>query len=273
MKIKNSDLKEMIRQAISEMTEGGPGSGRPTKPGSAKDIEKRAMSAADAANAKMDAAEKAAKAKKKVKEGGPGSGPHGDDEDNPFDREPSDDELKDIEKQFEGASSKTMKRIKDTMKYDALGDLEDVIDDYDIDKKYYRDIDRYLNAIRDVEQGMKPSGYDKPAKNNLLKVLKKAINESKVKRFTVKEVRMWMKKLEENRYKKVYNSDARRVAWMVNNEGVSLNEMPISMKNKWTKAQYGRERYLAKEFLNVQKAKLKEQKLRESIRNIIKRLI
>jgi len=34
-------------------------------------------------------------------EGGPGSGPHGDD-DNPFDREPSDDELKDIEKQFEG---------------------------------------------------------------------------------------------------------------------------------------------------------------------------
>ena len=37
-----------------------------------------------------------------IKEGGPGSGPHPDDEDNPFDREPSDDELKDIEKQFEG---------------------------------------------------------------------------------------------------------------------------------------------------------------------------
>ena len=36
-----------------------------------------------------------------VKEGGPGSGPQSD-EDNPFDREPSDDELKDIEKQFEG---------------------------------------------------------------------------------------------------------------------------------------------------------------------------
>ena len=36
------------------------------------------------------------------KEGGPGSGPQGDDEDNPFDREPSDDELADIEKQFEG---------------------------------------------------------------------------------------------------------------------------------------------------------------------------
>ena len=39
----------------------------------------------------------------KVVEGGPGSGPHGDGdkEENPFDREPSDDELADIEKQFE----------------------------------------------------------------------------------------------------------------------------------------------------------------------------
>jgi len=38
--------------------EGGKGSGRPTKDGSAKDIEKKAMKAADDANAKMDAAEK-----------------------------------------------------------------------------------------------------------------------------------------------------------------------------------------------------------------------
>ena len=40
---------------------------------------------------------------RKLIEGGPGSGPQGDDdkEDNPFDREPSDDDLKDIEKQFE----------------------------------------------------------------------------------------------------------------------------------------------------------------------------
>ena len=64
------------------------------------------------------------------------------------------------------------------------------------------------------------------------------ITESKKRRYTVKEVRMWMKKLEENRYKKVYNSDARRVAWMVNNEGVELSEMPKSMSKKWTKDQY-----------------------------------
>ena len=41
------------------------------------------------------------KIRKVVREGGPGSGPQGNGEDNPFDREPSDDELKDIEKQFE----------------------------------------------------------------------------------------------------------------------------------------------------------------------------
>ena len=96
------------------------------------------------------------------------------------------------------------------------------------------------------------------------------VTESKKRRFTVKEVRMWMKKLEENRYKKVYNSDARRVAWMVNNEGRKLDEMPISMKKKWTKAQYGRERYLATEFLKSKSEQMNESKLREQIREIIK---
>ena len=96
------------------------------------------------------------------------------------------------------------------------------------------------------------------------------VTESKKRKFTVKEVRMWMKKLEENRYKKVYNSDARRVAWMVNNEGVELSEMPKSMSKKWTKAQYGRERYLATEFLKAKSEQMNESKLRGMIRGIIK---
>jgi hypothetical protein len=100
----------------------------------------------------------------------------------------------------------------------------------------------------DIEQKAMDGEFDEP------------IKESKQRRYTVKEVRMWMKKLEENRYKKVYNSDARRVAWMVNNEGRTLDEMPISMKKKWTKAQYGRERYLATEFL-----KSKSEQMNESI--------
>mgnify|MGYP001182778561 CR=1 FL=1 len=94
------------------------------------------------------------------------------------------------------------------------------------------------------------------------------VTESKKRRFTVKEVRMWMKKLEENRYKKVYNSDARRVAWMVNNEGRTLDEMPISMKKKWTKAQYGRERYLATEFLKSKSEQMNEGKLTEAIKKV-----
>ena len=87
---------------------------------------------------------------------------------------------------------------------------------------------------------------------------------------------MWMKKLEENRYKKVYNSDARRVAWMVNNEGRTLDEMPISMKKKWTKAQYGRERYLATEFLKSKSEQLSEgldlKKLETAIKDFQKKI-
>jgi hypothetical protein len=101
-----------------------------------------------------------------------------------------------------------------------------------------------------------------------------SVNESKQRRYTVKEVRMWMKKLEENRYKKVYNSDARRVSWLCNNMSENLENMPKSMRKKWSKAQYGRERYLAKEFLKSQlaslKEQLKEQKIRKAIRGIIK---
>jgi len=56
--------KNYSAKAEGRIKEGGPGSGRPTKPGSARDIDKKMMSAADAANAKMDAAEKAMRKKK-----------------------------------------------------------------------------------------------------------------------------------------------------------------------------------------------------------------
>ena len=80
-----------------------------------------------------------------------------------------------------------------------------------------------------------------------------------------------MKTLEENRYKKTYNSDARRVSWLVNNNlSEDYESMPISMRKKWSKAAYGRERYLAKEFL---KHKMSEERLKESIRKIVMGLI
>ena len=87
------------------------------------------------------------------------------------------------------------------------------------------------------------------------------------KRVYVKEIKQWMKTLEENRYKKVPQADVRRVAWFVNNNlSEDYESMPDSMRKKWSKAAYGRERYLAKEFI---KHKKNEQKLRESIQRII----
>jgi hypothetical protein len=161
VKIKRSQLKELIRQSIfDEIQEGGPGSGRPTKPGSDKDTENKMMKAADDANKKMDRDEK--EAKKKVK-------------------------------------------------------------------------------------------------------------ESKGRRCTVKEIKKWMRGLEENRYKKTYNSDARRVSWMVNNNlSEDYEAMPVSMKKKWPKAAYKRERFLAKEFVkHLMTKQMNEQRLRELVRKVI----
>ena len=99
------------------------------------------------------------------------------------------------------------------------------------------------------------------------------VNESvrKPRKTTVKEVKKWFKTLEENRYKRTYGSDARRVSWMVNNNlSEDYEAMPISMKKKWPKAAYKRERFLAKEFVKHLKG---ETKLRESIRKIIRGLM
>ena len=100
----------------------------------------------------------------------------------------------------------------------------------------------------------------------------------KARKTTVKEVKKWFRTLEENRYKKSYASDARRVSWMVNNNlSEDYNTMPISMKKKWPKAAYKRERFLAKEFvkhLRTNELEAKQHvKLRESIRRIVKGLI
>ena len=177
-------------------SEGGKGSGRPAKPGGAKDTENKMMKAADDANAKMDAAEKAMKAKKK----------------------------------------KTKKKN------------ENVAPNHDGKAAPYG------------------SGYKKAEKNKKKKVKENVVKET-TKRVYVKEIKQWMKTLEENRYKKIPHADCRRVAWFVNNNmSESYDDMPESMRKKWSKAAYGREKFLAKEFI---KSKKNEQKLREAIRNII----
>jgi len=182
------------------------------------------------------------------------------------------------------------------VEFDSIGDAQKALDDILSDKRIKKVLDGgrgsmakakdYIKKeLESWEANPKISGDDAADKANAKmdaaekkkkgKVKsnpfsKKEVKESKGRRFTVKEVRMWMKKLEENRYKKVYNSDARRVAWMVNNEGVELSEMPKSMSKKWTKAQYGRERYLATEFIKSKSEQMNESKLRGMIREIIK---
>jgi len=95
-----------------------------------------------------------------------------------------------------------------------------------------------------------------------------------MKRVTVKEIRRFMKTLEENRYRKLVIADARRVAWFVNN---SMSEeydlMPNSLRKKWEHAKYGKERYVASKYLeSIKKNESVVGKIREIIREEIKRL-
>ena len=70
-----------------------------------------------------------------------------------------------------------------------------------------------------------------------------------MKRTTDKEIRKWLKSLEEFRYRKVRGVDARRIASFVNN-GVNETELPNSLIKKWVHAKYGREKHLANKFVN-----------------------
>ena len=187
MKLTKHQIKEFIRQAIAEIREGGPGSGRPKGKGKPDSIPASEWE-------KMDADER--------------------------------------EYHTSGQYDKDAER-----------------DDTGKDDKPYTDDDE--------DHG----GWSESVKES----------RSKPMKTTVKEVKRWMKTLEENRYRKIVNADARRVSWLVNNNlAEDYDQMPVSMKKKWPKAQYGRERYLAREFMKSQNNKLTEQTLREMIRKVIR---
>ena len=76
------------------------------------------------------------------------------------------------------ASSKVKNQIKKIMKYDHIDDLADYIEQFDIDKKHWRVIGHYFDAIRDENMGLKPSGYADKSRKELQKVLFKVIQES-----------------------------------------------------------------------------------------------
>ena len=76
----------------------------------------------------------------------------------------------------------------------------------------------------------------------------KRVDESLDRRVTVKEVRSWLKKLEEFRYRKIRNVDARRVTSFINSN-LSETDLPNSLQKKWEHAKYGREKHLADKFI------------------------
>jgi len=95
------------------------------------------------------------------------------------------------------------------------------------------------------------------------------------KTYTLKEVQKWLRGLEENKWRKRYKVDAKRITHFLNNGTNSTLPQSLSRKNE--NATYNRERSLAKQYVKhmkeqekVKKQNLKtENKFRELIRNII----
>lgn len=80
-----------------------------------------------------------------------------------------------------------------------------------------------------------------------------------------------MKTLEENRYKRLVNADCRRIAWFVNNSmSEDYDTMPESMRKKWVKAEYKKERYMAKKFLEGKK---QNESIESKVRHIIREIL
>ena len=109
------------------------------------------------------------------------------------------------------------------------------------------DLSRKLRKLR-ADREKLTGGSDK----NETKVINgkkyKAIKESVNKKVTVKEVKSWLKGLEEFRYRKIPSVDARRITSFVNN-GLSETDLPASLQKKWGNAKYSKEKGLADRFM------------------------
>ena len=173
-----------------------------------------------------------------------------------------------------GSKASRKKADKLAAKFNAKMDRDYSDDNYAPDGGHFN----AAQAVEDEEEALKKKKKNKgkslgdffagKVKKNIKKINKARKQGRKT---TVKEVKRWMKSLEENRYKKTYNSDARRVSWLVNNNlSEDYDTMPKSMRKKWSKAAYGRERYLAKEFIkHLESKQMNEQKLKKLIKKII----
>ena len=125
---------------------------------------------------------------------------------------------------------------------------------------------KFMGIVRAIQKGEAPAGKFSKAAQKAAKSMKKSSvkkyaktkhkglpskKEGMKKRVTVKEVSKWLKGLEEFRYRKIPNVDARRVASIINN-GINEKGLPKSLIKKWEHAKYGKEKHLADRFVKQQ---------------------
>ena len=93
-------------------------------------------------------------------------------------------------------------------------------------------------------------------------------------KFTLKEIQKWLRGLEENKWRRRYKVDAKRITHYANlGEDTDL---PLSLQRKSEGASYGREKSLAKQFKKYvrEQQRVNEQyKLKSLIRQIVRESI
>ena len=106
----------------------------------------------------------------------------------------------------------------------------------------------YKKALEKEQKARNKFHKDRTKKYSFRGDKKEGVSETLDRRVTVKEVRSWLKKLEEFRYRKIRNVDARRVTSFINSN-LSETDLPNSLQKKWEHAKYGREKHLAEKFI------------------------
>ena len=87
------------------------------------------------------------------------------------------------------------------------------------------------------------------------------------KKYSLKEIQRWLRSLEENKWRKRYAVDAKRVHHFVNlGEDIDL---PISLKRRSESATYGKEKTLAREFKKWIRNQNKINEIKKIIRSTV----
>ena len=87
------------------------------------------------------------------------------------------------------------------------------------------------------------------------------------KKYSLKEIQRWLRSLEENKWRKRYAVDAKRIHHFVNlGEDIDL---PISLRRRSESATYGKEKTLAKEFKRWIRNQNKINEIKKIIRNTV----